>query len=55
MCNAVTGADFKVRTEIYEKTGGEILRSFLKALRINDFRLLINLLDGLDNLLELDG
>jgi len=54
MCNAVTGADLKIRTEIYEKTSGEVLRSFLKALRINDPRLIVNLLEGFDNLLALD-
>ena len=55
MCNAVTGADLKIRTEIYEKTHGEVLRSFLKALRINETRLMMNLLEGLENLLELDA
>ena len=54
MCNAVTGSDFKIRTEIYEKTSGGVLRSFLKALRINDFRLIINLLEGIEELLKLD-
>jgi hypothetical protein len=36
MCNAVTGADFKIRTEIYERTGGEVLRSFVKGMRFTD-------------------
>lgn len=48
MCNAVTGADFKIRTEIYEKTSGAVLRSFLKALRINDIRLMTNLLEAIE-------
>ena len=54
MCNAVTGGDLKIRTEIYEKTHGDVLRSFLKALRINDARLMLNIIEGLDNLLGLD-
>ena len=54
MCNAVTGADFKIRTEIYERTGGEVLRSFVKGMRFTDQRLLMNLLDAVEELLKLD-
>lgn len=55
MCNAVTGADFKIRTEIYEKTGAEVLRGLLKGLRINEVRLIMNILDAVEQLLELDA
>lgn len=54
MCNAVTGADFKLRWDIYNKTHAEILRSFAKGLRINDYRLIMNLLDAIEHLLRLD-
>lgn len=54
MCNAVTGADFKIRTEIYERTGGEVLRSFINGMRFTDQRLLMNLLDAVEELLKLD-
>ena len=54
MCNAVTGSDFKIRSEIYEKTRGGVLRSLLKALRINDLRLLLNVLEAIEELLKLD-
>lgn len=54
MCNAVTGADFKLRADIYNKTNTEVLRSFIKGLRINEYRLIMNLLDGIEHLLRLD-
>ena len=54
MCNAVTGADFNVCTQIYELTGGEVLRSLIKGLRINDLRLIMNILEALETLFKLD-
>jgi hypothetical protein len=54
MCNAVNVSDLLIRLEIYEKTRGDILCSFLKALSIDNFLLTINVLEAIEELLKLD-
>jgi hypothetical protein len=54
MCNAITGADMKIRVQIYEKTQGEVLKNIIKGCRINDSRLTLNILEGIEEFLKLD-
>lgn len=54
MANAVTGADLKVRGDIYDKSHGSILKSMIQALAIQDVRLLFAVLDAIECLLQLD-
>jgi hypothetical protein len=55
LSNAVTGADIKLRAEIYDKTEGNIFKGMIFALDINDARLLLGALDSLDDLIALDS
>lgn len=54
MCNAITGADFKIRMQIYEKTQGDVLKYIIKGCRINDNRLTLNILEAIEECLKLD-
>lgn len=54
LCNAVTGADLKLRADIYDKTEGSIFITMIHSLNINDPRLLNHTLDAIDDLLALD-
>lgn len=55
LTNAVTGADVKLRAELYDKTQAQIFKQMIFALDINDVRLLMGALDSLDDLLALDA
>jgi len=54
LCNAITGADFKVRTQIYEKTSGEVIKTLIKGCRIMETRLTRSCLEAIEELFRLD-
>ena len=54
VCNAVSGVDFEVRRRILTKGGDDLISSLVTGLFIQDTRLLMNVLEAFDSLLQLD-
>lgn len=54
MCNGITGADYKIRNAFLEKGSDDLISSIIQGLAIQDGRLLQNLLETTDALLQLD-
>jgi hypothetical protein len=54
MTNGITGADLKLRGDIYDRTRGHIMKIMVDALPITETKLLLSTLDTIDDLLGLD-
>ena len=54
ICNAVTGADPQLRGKIYNSTSGQILQILINGSNFTDLKLILALLDAIEDILKLD-
>jgi hypothetical protein len=54
MCHTVTGSDVTLRGKLFQKTNGVILKVLVSGSYLNESRLRMSILDGIEELLKLD-